>query len=295
MQAMPESETWTARAYAKINIGLHVNERLPNGYHDITTGFCFIDWSDQFRVRFSNQHQLRMTNPEIPTDETNLINRAVQLFDDAVKLKHKYLIDVNKRIPAGAGLGGGSSDAALTLRMLNHIEQAGLTDKELAKLGSLLGSDVPLFIYNQPALGTGTGTKLKPLPIQPDAWIVTAYPNFICRTAEIYQNSEARSLHEFDLESLLLEQNYEDWRYTLDNDLEPSAIMQFPMIGNLRDQFYEFGASFAAMSGSGSSVFGIFEQDFVAQSCYSDLKNLGMTVNLTKPGFIPDSNIYILS
>lgn len=292
---MQESEIWTARAYAKINIGLYVNERLPNGYHDISTGFCFIDWSDQLRVRFSNRHQLRMTNPDIPADETNLINKAVRMLDEAVGLKHQYLIDVNKRIPAGAGLGGGSSDAALILRMLNHIEEAGLSDGELAKLGSLIGSDVPLFIYNKTALGTGTGTRLKPLSIQPDAWIVTVYPNFECPTADIYRYCEPNPYHEFDLETLLLEQNHEEWRYTLDNDLEPSAIMQYPMIGNIRDQFYEFGASYASMSGSGSSVFGIFEQDFVAQSCFEDFRNLGMTANLTKPRFSPDTGIYILT
>ena len=291
---MTQNTRWIARAYAKINLGLHVNARLENGYHDITTGFAFIDWSDRFEVQESGEHHIEMKNTDIESGPGNLINRAVELFDLEVGLKSRWHITVEKQIPAGAGLGGGSSDAALTLRLLNQLEEHHLSDSELAELGATLGSDVPLFIHNKPAIATGTGTDLEPADIQPDYWIVTVYPGIHSSTAEAYRFCEPNGHHEFDLVDALKNEPIDEWRYLILNDLEPPVVALHPMVGNVKDQMYEDGASFALMSGSGSAVYGLFEQEFVANQSLRGFLDAGMQAKLTTPDFKPDSAIYEL-
>jgi 4-diphosphocytidyl-2-C-methyl-D-erythritol kinase len=291
---MIQNTKWTARAYAKINLGLHVNARLDNGYHDITTGFAFIDWSDRFEVQEADQHRVVMKNTDIQAGPGNLINRAVELFDLEVGLKTHWRIAVEKQIPAGAGLGGGSSDAALTLRMLNQLEDHHLSDADLAEMGATLGSDVPLFIYNKTAIGTGTGTDLELIDVQPNHWVITVYPGIHSSTAEAYRYCEPNSMHEFDLAQVLQNEPVEEWQYLLTNDLEPQVVALQPMVGNIKDQLYEDGASFALMSGSGSAVYGLFEQEFVANQSLRGFLDAGMQTKITVPDFKPDSNIYEL-
>ncbi|MFH5831014.1 4-(cytidine 5'-diphospho)-2-C-methyl-D-erythritol kinase [Halalkalibaculum sp. DA384] len=285
---------WIADSYAKINLGLHVLERLPTGYHRIETGFGFINWSDRFEVQKASRWQLELDTDDetISAGEDNLINRAVRQLKKYVEISNAYHINVDKRIPAGGGLGGGSSNAALILRMLNKIENLGLTDEELADLGRDLGADVPLFIKGQAGIGSGVGHEIRPLDIQPDYWIITCFPNVKSSTPEAYRHCRPNPEPEFDLEKTLTETDPEEWRFTLQNDLEQSVLPRNHIVGNMKDQFYEFGALYASMSGSGSSVYGLFEQDFVATNAYHGFVDLGFPTNITKPGFKPDRGIY---
>ncbi|MEO1023266.1 MAG: 4-(cytidine 5'-diphospho)-2-C-methyl-D-erythritol kinase [Bacteroidota bacterium] len=284
-------EYWLSNAYAKINLGLHILEKLPNGYHSIETGFCFIEWADRFEVKPANRMHVQLSDPSIPVDDTNLVVKAVQILQQEAGLRDEFEISVQKNIPVGAGLGGGSSDAALTLRMLNKIANLGLSDSDLVELGKQLGADVPFFILNEAGMGTGLGTEIEPLPIQPDAWIVTLFPDVFSSTVEAYQYCEPGT-SEFSVRSVLLEEDMDQWQYLLQNDLEPAVFPRIELVGNLKDQFYDFGAQYAAMSGSGSSVYGIFEQDFVALNAYDSLHQLGFKANLTRPLFKPDTGIY---
>ncbi|MFH5884139.1 4-(cytidine 5'-diphospho)-2-C-methyl-D-erythritol kinase [Halalkalibaculum sp. DA3122] len=285
---------WIADSYAKINLGLHVLERLPTGYHRIETGFGFINWSDRFEVQKASRWQLELDTDDetISAGEDNLINRAVRQLKKYVEISNAYHINVDKRIPAGGGLGGGSSNAALILRMLNKIENLGLTDEELADLGRDLGADVPLFIKGQAGIGSGVGHEIRPLDIQPDYWIITCFPNVKSSTPEAYRHCRPNPEPEFELEKTLTETDPEEWRFTLQNDLEQSVLPRNHIVGNMKDQFYEFGALYASMSGSGSSVYGLFEQDFVATNAYHGFVDLGFPTNITKPGFKPDRGIY---
>lgn len=284
---------WIANSYAKINLGLHVLERLPTGYHNIETAFCFIEWNDRFEVKESDSFNLKLSNHSIPTDEKNLITQAYNAFNRYIGLKNHYSFNIKKNIPTGAGLGGGSSNAALTLRMLNKLEKIGLSDEELIDLSRDLGADIPFFIHGKAGLGTGLGNEIEPLDIQPDAWILTIYPDFESSTAEAYKHCEPNPHPEFSIKRILTEEELEEWRYLLQNDLEPPVIARNHLIGNIKDQLYDFGAAYSAMSGSGSSVFGIFEQDFVAIQAYESFHELGFATNLTKPGFTPDHGIYL--
>jgi 4-diphosphocytidyl-2-C-methyl-D-erythritol kinase len=209
-----------------------------------------------------------------------------------VDIKDAYHIKVDKRIPAGAGLGGGSSNAALTLRLLNKIEELGLSDEELIDLSRDLGADVPLFIKGQTGIGSGVGHEIKPLDIQPNFWIITCFPNVKSSTPEAYSHCQPNPEPDFDLEKTLTEADPAEWQYTLFNDLEQSVVPRHHVVGNMKDQFYEFGALYASMSGSGSAVYGLFEQDFVATNAYHGLVELEFPTNITKPGFKPDHGIY---
>lgn len=278
-------DLWISNSYAKINLGLHVLERLPNGYHRIETGFVFIDWYDRFEVQLAEKTQLDMGDSDIPADENNLILKAIKLLQNEVGLQDEFKITVQKNIPAGAGLGGGSSNAATILRMINKISNLGLSPDELAQLGKQLGADVPFFIYGTTGIGTGVGDEIEAIDIQPDAWIVTAYPKIVSRTQEAYEYCIPNPEPDFSLKNVLLEDEIEEWSYLLQNDLEAAVFPRYELVGNFKDQFYEFGASYAGMSGSGSSVFGLFLQDFVAIDAYESLHRLGFPAKLTRPGF----------
>ena len=283
---------WIAESYAKINLGLHVLERLPTGYHRIDTGFCFLEWSDRFEVQTADSMHLELSDDEIPTDERNLITQAISTLERYVGLKQAYHINVEKRIPAGAGLGGGSSNAALILRMINKIEELGLSDEDLIDLSRDLGADVPFFIKGKTGIGHGVGSDIEEIDIQPDYWIVTAFPNEASSTAEAYKYCNPNPEPDFSIKRVLTEEPLDEWRYMLFNDLEQSVFQRHLVSGNLKDQFYEFGATYASMTGSGSAVYGIFEQNFVAVDAYKTLLDLDLPANLTRPGFSPDYGIY---
>lgn len=290
---MEQTDRWVTRSYAKINLGLFVHERLPDGYHNIETGFAYIDWSDTFRVKVSQQSRIRFSDPAIRADETNTVVKAYRLFMHEFGLARNYDILVEKSIPMGAGLGGGSSNAATMLRILSKLEKRNIPLDRLADTGALVGSDVPFFLSGDTAIGTGRGINLKPAPIQPDAWILTVYPNFESGTAEAYRYCEPNDDHEFSVESILLDTEIDEWSYLLTNDLEPSVMVQHPLIGDIKDQMMDFGAIYASMSGSGSSVYGLFDQDFVALNAWHGFTDLGLRGNLTRPQFKPDPGIYI--
>ncbi len=287
------NKLWVAESYGKINLGLHVLEKLPTGYHRIETGFAFIEWSDRFEVRESEAYELTITNADLPADGTNLITRAYNAFDTYVGLNRHYHFTVSKQIPAGAGLGGGSSNAALTFRMLNKMEDAGLSAEDIVDLCRDLGADIPFFVYGKPGIGSGIGQQIETVDIQPNAWIVTIYPGFESSTAEAYKHCIPNPEPGFSIKGVLLEEPLEEWQYLLQNDLEPAVIPRHEMVGNIKDQLIDFGADYAAMSGSGSTVFGIFDQDFVAINAYESFHELGLAAKLTRPGFAPDYGIYV--
>ncbi len=284
---------WIAYSHAKINLGLYVLGKLPTGYHQIETGFCFIEWKDHFDVKLSDEYVLNISDKSIPNDENNLISKAYHAFERYVGLKNHYTFNIRKSIPAGAGLGGGSSNAALTLRILNKTEKAGLNEEDLIDISRTLGADVPFFIRGKTGIGRGLGHDIEPLDIQPDSWIVTIYPGFESSTAEAYHYCTPNPEPEFELKEVLVNESSDEWKYLLFNDLEAPVIARNELIGNIKDQLYDLGASYASMTGSGSAIFGIFDQDFVAINAYESFHKLGFLSNLTRPGFKPDRGIYL--
>lgn len=286
------NDRFFTRAYAKINLGLHVLRRRPDGYHDIETGFAFINWYDELEIGPSDEDTLRCDNEALSTGTDNLILKALELFRRKGYTSRNFAFDLKKKIPFGAGLGGGSSDAAATLRLLNKLSGAGLSNEVLMELGAELGSDVPVFILNQPGIGTGRGVQIEPFPLQPAYWIVTAFPGFQSSTAVAYKHCVPNNERMDSLKDLLLNVDPDEWNVLLENDLEAPVIAHHPQIGDFKDEFYQLGAFYSAMSGSGSSVFGLFHQEFVAVEAFQSFLQLGYTACLTPPDFSPDIRIY---
>ena len=288
------NDIFLTHSFAKINLGLFIRERLPNGYHDIETGFVFINWSDRIEVQFADKTTIECNDPTIPTGKDNLIIKAIQAFGAYHGLQYYYRIRLDKNIPAGAGLGGGSSNAGAILRILNKMHNTNTPIDVLANIGSAIGADVPLFVHAKTAIGTGTGTSLEYAEIQPDYHIVTVWPGIHSNTAEAYQYCEPFGAPASPLRELLLEPA-EEWNYTLRNDLQPPVMAMYPEVGDMRDQFIDSGALYAAMSGSGSAVFGIFDQEIAAIDTYNLMVESGYKACLTSPGFNPDHKVYIKS
>ncbi len=290
---MTDGDVFIGHSYAKINLGLFILGRTPGGYHDIETGFAFIDLSDRMEIRKDSKTTISCNDPSVPTGKDNLIIKAIHAFHRRFGTSGYYHVKLDKRIPAGAGLGGGSSNAALMLLMLNRIHNTGASPSELCEIGAALGSDVPVFIRARTAIGRGTGTELSFADFQPDYHIVTVWPGFPSSTAEAYVLCEPGGPPQEPLDEILTSYNPDEWNWLLRNDLEPPVISRYHQVGDLKDQMYDMGALYASMSGSGSSVFGIFEQEITAYETYRYLIELKYRASLTPPGFKPDHNVYV--
>lgn len=246
---------------AKINLGLQITEKLPNGYHAINTCFYPIHIQDVLEFIESKKTQFSSSGIAIPGDaKSNLVLKAYQLLKKDFNLPN---IDIHllKNIPIGAGLGGGSADAAFMLKALNDHFQLFLDDSFLETYAEKLGSDCPFFISNQPAYATGTGTELEPFDLDLKGyWMALINPGIHISTANAYSGVTPKAA-ESDIREILKTKDFAVWQKELINDFEDSVFAKAPAIADIKKSILEQGASYAAMSGSGSSVFGIFEQE----------------------------------
>jgi 4-diphosphocytidyl-2-C-methyl-D-erythritol kinase len=247
------------RSFAKINLGLEVLRKRENGYHEIRTLFQTVDLSDmlEFQPLRQNRILLEGNDETVPWDESNLIYKAVRLLKERFKLKTGIRVIVEKNIPAGKGLGGGSSNAAATLWSLNKIWDLGLEKGDFMDLGRLLGADVPYFFEGGLCLGEDTGNRITPLDDIPPCLCVLALPSFSLSTAAVYGQVPS-SLTSRDKDSKIIK--FLDSRNLslLVNDLEEIVFKTHPQIKAIRNLFQKQGSELALMSGSGSAVFGLF-------------------------------------
>ena len=274
-----------ARAYAKINLGLEVLYRRSDGYHEIRTMLQTVELYDRlsFQIRDSGV-ELVTDDPELPKDEGNLVVRAARLLAEEVEETRGATIELEKTIPAGRGLGGGSSDAAVTLLALNELWQAGLSELDLCRLAARIGMDVPFFLVGGMALGVGRGEEIFPLECQVEVPVVLILPDFAISTAEAYGNliltKREPSLKLRDLALSCLGGRKE--LLDLVNDLEYATLDYTPAIHKYKEQLLELGASLSLMSGSGSAVFGIFDNEALARSAAAQLETKGIRAIATR-------------
>jgi 4-diphosphocytidyl-2-C-methyl-D-erythritol kinase len=243
----------------KINLGLYIHARREDGYHNIETCFYPVPFTDVLEAVPSNSFSFQATGlslPGLPND--NLCTRAFMLMKKVYNVP-PVAIFLHKCIPPGAGLGGGSSDAAWTLRILNDLFGLKQSKTELAALAAQLGSDCAFFIYDQPMLGSGRGEKLRTVDVSlRGKFLALLKPDVHVGTAEAYQWITPRK-PPHPLEDILRLQP-DDWRHRLINDFEQSVSRRYPVIAEIKNMLYEAGARYASMTGSGSAVFGIFDQ-----------------------------------
>jgi 4-diphosphocytidyl-2-C-methyl-D-erythritol kinase len=259
----------TVRAFAKINLSLRVSDKRADGFHEVQTILQAIDLSDRLICGARRgAFEIVCSTPGVPTDRTNLVWRAAQRLWDAAGREgapRDALIRLHKKIPMQAGLGGGSSDAAAALLALRTVWRLQVADEALLAIAAGLGSDVPFFLVGGTVLGLGRGDEVYPLEALPRWWVVLILPPFGVPTADAYgwlDEQRARTSASAELRSLP-----GTWRgrmgllvpmVPLVNDLEPPVIERHPVIGQLIKRLVGLGATLAAMSGSGSTVFGIF-------------------------------------
>ena len=252
-----------APAPAKVNLGLHVLRRRADGYHDIETCFLRIGWADQLTIYPSDRLTMETSDAQLPTDERNLCLRAANLLKEVSGTTQGAHIFLEKRIPYGAGLGGGSSDAATTLRLLNEGWGLGYSQTELLQIGRKLGADVSFFLLDQPvAYATGIGDEFHPLPCAVggilDYPLVVVMPPVEIATAEAYRQIVPFEEREGVLPEIICQTDFARWKQTLVNDFEQVVFQRFPVVQELKELLYARGAVYASMSGSGAAVFGIF-------------------------------------
>jgi 4-diphosphocytidyl-2-C-methyl-D-erythritol kinase len=260
------AEKLTVPAFAKINLGLRVLGRRPDGYHEISTVFQTISLHDTltFEAAPSGRFELICTDPEIPADETNLVMRAASALRERFGVASGARVWLEKVIPAGGGLGGGSSDAAVALAALATLWGVETDARELAEIGARLGADVPFFLTGGTALGTGTGTDILPLSDAPKMHLCVVTPGVRVSTAEAYGALGAPALTKEEvLVNLSVSRTEADFPDSLcdvtSNDFEAVVVRLHPEIGRAREALAGAGAGRVMLSGSGSSVFGVFE------------------------------------
>jgi 4-diphosphocytidyl-2-C-methyl-D-erythritol kinase len=243
----------------KINLGLNVLSKRADGYHDIETCFYPVPLTDILEIIPSNLFSFSFSGEEIPGKlEDNLCLKAYQLLKSAFPLGPVKL-HLHKTIPMGAGLGGGSSDAAHTLLLLNQVFHLEITREKLQYYASQLGSDCTFFIQDHPQIGTGKGEILTATRVNLKGYsLVLVKPATHVLTANAYANisvqTPKRSIPE------ILNLPLASWKENLVNDFEKSTLLTHPIVGQIKQKLYSLGARYACMSGSGSSVFGIFEK-----------------------------------
>ena len=249
-------------AFAKINLGLRVLGRRPDGYHEIRSVLQSISLSDRLEIRLEGRGiTLEVDDPSLPSGAGNLVFRAAERLLAGLASPPGVSLRLYKKIPAGAGLGGGSSDAAATLVGIDHLLGLGTDPAALTGHAAALGSDVPFFLTGGAALATGRGTEVEPLPDPPYRELLIVHPGTPLSTREVYAQIEepltlARkpaSIPGFER----IPVDIASWVRS-GNDLEPHAERLCPAIGKIRSLLGRSGAEVAAMTGSGSAVFGVF-------------------------------------
>jgi len=274
-----------ARAYAKVNLGLEVLFRRDDGYHELRTILQTIDLHDRltFEAR-PNGIELSVDEDVVPGGEENLVTRAATLLRERLGRPVGARIELDKRIPVGRGLGGGSADAAITLLALNELWNAGLNQADLCRLGAELGMDVPFFFHGGTALGIGRGDEVFPLALQVDVPIVLILPDFAISTATAYREliltkrESSLKLQDFASSSF----SGEDGLPELTNDLEAATREHLPSIKEYKKSLLDLGAVVSLMSGSGSAVFGIFDDGAAGESAARSLAERGIRAIATR-------------
>lgn len=266
-------------SFAKINLSLRVLGRRADGYHELRTVFQTVSHGDRltFHTLADERIELTCDAADVPADETNLVHRAAVLLRERYGVMRGARVQVEKVIPAGGGLGGGSSNAAVALVGLSRLWEIETNGEELSALGALLGADVPFFFAGGTAAGSGRGDLIRPLPDAPPRHLLIVTPPVRVSTADAYKSLNAPALTKEEAAvNFYVSREASDFsgslRDSLVNDFEAAVFRRFPQIEGARDALLRAGAAHALLSGSGSSVFGIFDSEGQAERAAEGLR-----------------------
>jgi len=256
---------------AKINIGLNILSRREDGFHNLETIFYPLAVRDALEVVEADQLKFTSSGLEIPGNPTdNLCLKAYDLLSKDYKLPPVH-IHLHKHIPIGAGLGGGSADASFFIRLMNEKFELGIDTLQMEAYASRLGSDCAFFIQNKPALAHGKGDQLQTIELDlSNYFIILLMPVVQVSTSDAYKGVRPAAMENSLAD--LIKLPVEAWKAIIKNDFEPSVFLQYPIIAEIKSKLYSAGALYASMSGSGSSVFGIFEKELKLPDLEQDNK-----------------------
>lgn len=277
------------RALAKINLGLDVLRKREDGYHELRMIMQTINMYDQLDIEISKTPGIKITTnlPFIPVNESNLVYKAAKLLMDEFQVEQGITVDLQKFIPVAAGMAGGSSDAAAAMIGVNRLFGLGLSVRELMERGVKIGADVPYCLLRGTALAEGIGDKLRALPACPDCYVLIGKPAISVSTKFVYENLHANELEYHPEIDKMLEaiqwHNLNKIADCMGNVLETVTIPHYPVIQEIKDHMKEHGALNAMMSGSGPTVFGLFDDKATAENACEALRasRLARTVFLT--------------
>lgn len=266
------------KAPAKINLTLDALHKRTDGYHELEMVMTTIDLADRIDLMGTESSSISLESSSglVPQDERNLAYRAAVLLREKTGIKRGVHIYIDKRIPVAAGLAGGSSDAAATLRGLNRLWKLGLSDLELANMGAEIGSDVPFCVYSNTALAKGRGELLTPISSPPPCWVVLAKPTHGVSTADVFQRLRVNQIHEHPNTEAMIRavqnKDYDMMVQMLGNVLEPVTMEMYSEVRKIKEKMIQFGADGALMSGSGPTVFCLVKKESRARRIVNSLR-----------------------
>lgn len=280
--------TITLPSYAKINWTLEILGKRPDGYHELRTLLQTVSVADTLRfTKLEQGIKVHCDHPEVPTDERNLVHQAARLLNEYTGIERGVRIEIKKRIPTAAGLGGGSSNAAVTLLALRKLWEVEIPPRDLFALGSRLGADVPFFFMGGTCLGVGRGDEIYPVAEIASDFLLLVNAGILVPTREVYANLPPEltnptglvkmplSLEVAYLHEAARERAQENLGNQLHNDLEIPVLPRYPRLREVQGELREYGARGTLLSGSGSTVFAIFDNDQARQEAVRELRASG--------------------
>ncbi|MBO0461914.1 MULTISPECIES: 4-(cytidine 5'-diphospho)-2-C-methyl-D-erythritol kinase [Enterococcus] len=275
------------KAPAKINLGLDVLYKRPDGYHELEMVMSSVDLADHlFFEELSEDRIIVETNKAfLPVDQRNNVYQAALLLKKKYQIKKGVKIVVKKNIPVAAGLGGGSTDCAAALRGINRLWNLGCSLEELAEIGLEVGTDVPYCVYGQTAYVGGKGEIVQLLPAMPSCWVILVKPKMSVSTRTVFREIDTQKIQHQDIAGLadaLRQQDYQKMLTKMGNSLEDVTGKRHPIIHQIKERMIKYGADAALMSGSGPTVFAVCQHYSRAQRVYNGLKGFCEEVYLVR-------------
>ncbi len=273
-----EKNSFELKSFCKINWNLNILGKRDDGFHELCTIFQTVSLYDKITFAENESLSLSCNDENIPTDESNLILKAARLLQNNFGISNGAKIYLEKNIPSPGGLGGGSSNGAIALLGLLKLWSLKIEFAELLNFAKILGSDVPFFLYGGTALGLGRGTEISPLEQINERYILIVTPNVAVSTAEAFAGLKATNLTKSESKSILQirrneAQNFDTRQSILKNDFESSVFSFAPEIKRVKETLLQLGVLTALLSGSGASVFGLFDTEETRQTAQKALEN----------------------
>lgn len=265
------------KAPAKINLSLDVLHRRDDGFHEVKMIMTTIDLADRIELEELQDDKITIVsqNRFVPDDDRNLAYQAAKLLKERYAVKKGVSISISKVIPVAAGLAGGSSDAAATLRGLNKLWELGLSIDKLAELGAEIGSDVSFCVYGGTAIATGRGEIIEHISSPPPCWVILAKPTIGVSTADVYRNLKLDQVEHPNIDAMVQAINNHDFKgicKNVGNVLESVTLKMHPEVNNIKMQMQRFGADAVLMSGSGPTVYGLVQYQSRLHRIYNGLR-----------------------